>query len=105
MKRLVRDRFTEIDHGDARDNLAALVRQAGSDYEHLLLLRHRVVSLAGELALTDGTDAVGGVLADMFTALETMAAMQGVQMGDVMRIKVARDTEQGTYNRGMVLTL
>lgn len=105
MKRLVRDKFPTVAHGDARDDLAALVRSSDSPYEHLLLLRHRVVTLASELALTDGTDAVGEVLADMFTALETMAAMQGVQMGDVMRLKVARDAELGAYNRGMVLTL
>lgn len=102
--RLVRDRIGEVPW--ALEEGKRFLRPVSSDYEHVTLLKAKLLEEAGELiTATDGRGSVPEELADVLSVLEAIAATHRIRMDEVMAIKSTKDAERGGFLRGMVLTL
>lgn len=102
--RLVRDRIGEVAWAPEMEPAKALLRPVTGDFEHLTLLKAKLLEEATELVFADqGGGDITEEIGDVLAVLEAMAKAYRLSMVTVMSVKAAKERDRGGFTEGTVL--
>lgn len=101
--RLVRDRIGDLPwrYGDAK----AALRPVRDMDEHIDLLHRKLLEEAGELMYATSREEMAGEAADLIEAITALCTLRGVDIEQVERVRLAKYSQRGGFDRGTVWDL